>query len=134
MSTQTSDIFQEYLSYLWKTIRENLMRVSPLCAEDLERVFKDSTRIVVAAPAIWTASMNSKFRKLLHAAGFPNVSIRSESKVAAAVFAHQQQRDAGPSKSEQEREATMAKLRSVAYLIVDIGGGTTVRLMNHQKV
>ena len=91
--SDVSDVFREYLGYLWDKIKLDIQQVSNLASEDLQRIFtSEKTAVALAVPAIWSPSTIDQFKKLLVAAGLPNIHIVSKPKCAAAVIALEEQR------------------------------------------
>lgn len=122
------DIFREFLRYLRNIIYDNIASAVPLTGPELKDVWEKHTRVVVAVPAIWTATMNNHFRRLLLDAKFPCAHIRSEPKLAAAVIVQEQQQENGLLSTAVERAQALAHMQKTARIVVDIGGGTTVSL------
>ena len=115
------DVFREFLRYFWGVIRADIAAKIPLSDQILDYVLHKHTRIVVAAPAIWTGTMNNQFRRLLLDAGFTNAHIRSEPKLISAVIVRGQQQDLRANSTIDQ----VRRLRECACIVLDIGGGTT---------
>ena len=122
-----SDIFQEYLCYLWDKVKLDIQQVSSLSNEDLQRVFaSDKTAVSVAVPAIWSNAMIDQFRQLLAASGLPNTHIVSEPKCAAAVIALEEQRRIIEETAVEHQDEALQQLRKVTKMLLDLGHGTAV--------
>lgn len=125
--TSVLDIFREFLKYFWGIIRADIASRIPLPEEVLDHVLQEYTKVVVAVPAIWTSTMNNRFRGLLRDAGFPGAHIRSEPKLAAAVVVReQQQRLILDPEASAPRLEQAQRLLQVIRVVLNVGGGTAV--------
>ena len=125
--SHVSHVFREYLRYLWDKVKVDIQQVSNLSNGDLQQILSSTkTAVSVAVPAIWTNPMIDQFRKLLAAAGLPNVHIVSEPKCAAAVIALEEQRRLLETHSIDHRDEALERLRRVKKIILDMGHGTAV--------
>ena len=122
------DVFQEYLGYLWDNIKQDIRVASNLSTADLYWVIANKTDVTVAVPAIWSSITIDHFLRLLAAAGFPKVHIKSEPKCAAAVIALSEQRRLIETYPPQHQAAAMEHLKKVTKIVLDIGHGTAVRI------
>ena len=109
------DIFREVLRYIWGTAKVSIRYQTGMTEEQLSWVLKHKARIVVAVPPAWTSRQNNEFRSLLIEAGFDNPYLRSESKLAGAIHAHEY---------ENKTSVKNVTLMGTNLCVVDIGCST----------
>jgi hypothetical protein len=124
------DVFREWLRSLWDLICDHITSVTDLSPKDLHRICENNTRVVVAVPAIWTPSMNNRFRRLLIDAGFPKPNLRSEPKLAAAAIIRKELQKSFQNHTPTAPEVgkLLKEWRERSIVVMDIGRGTLVSL------
>jgi hypothetical protein len=129
------DVYRAYLCFLWDQIRadiRNYFSTSPDLHAAIHSMMQHKTRVAVAVPAFWDPVWIDKLRVFLSDAGFPNCSIVSEPKCAAAALAFDTMIDMVKQVAKEEQAAEMEKERSLIKVVLDIGHGTAVSLSTFQ--
>ena len=126
--SHVSHVFREYLRYLWDKVKVDIQQVSNLSNGDLQQILSSHQNrgICRCSCDLDEHPMIDQFRKLLAAAGLPNVHIVSEPKCAAAVIALEEQRRLLETHSIDHRDEALERLRRVKKIILDMGHGTAV--------